>query len=296
MSFSIEKVISERSIRRNKLQNFAYVLKNFFTHKDFLVPGSQIPGTLFTPLAIAFSCLVMALVLGCAHAVSGKSREQIRKIFAWHWIAIVVLEIAIVTWESLAAKNVGLDLQTNLSLYPCSLYIYTMPFIIWGKGVWKKMACGYMLTLGLLGALVNFLYPATRLPYYSCISFPGFHTFFYHGSMLFTCIVLLRSGICGYQAVSRRELFYPCIPTLLLSIPANLINYSSIDADYMFFRGKMDVVALALPGLGEVEITLVLYGLYILVPALFFLPSYLAERRRVSRMEELEEYLALSWA
>lgn len=277
------------------MKNFAYLLRNFFTHKDFLPAASELPGTLFSPMAFAFSAVVLALVVAGAWYVS-RRRELIRKVFAVQWAVIVVLEFAVVIWESVSGSKVGLDLQSNLSLYPCSLYIYTMPFLIWGRGIWKKMACGYLLTLGLLGALVNFFYPVTRLSYYSCISFPGFHTFFFHGSMLFTCLVVLRSDYAGYRATSLRELFYPCIPTLLLSIPANLVNYSAIDADYMFFRGKMGVVSAALPGLNEVEITLTLYALYILIPALFFLPSYLAERRKACRMdEELEERLALNW-
>ncbi len=264
---------------------FSYLIRHFFTHKDYLPPASQLPGTLYTPMQIVFAGVVFAIVLTAALYVS-KRKHLIRRVFAIVWMFLVAFEVVIVLWDSYAGIHKGIDLQTGLSLYPCSLFLYTMPFAIWGSGIWKKMACGYVCTLGLLGASLNFLYPIARLLDYSCISFASFHTFTFHGSMLFACIVMLKSGYFSYHAQQLRELFYPCIPSLLLSIPANLINYSSIDADYMYFRGKMNVVAMALPGFSDVQTTITLYALYILIPALFFLPSYLLSRSRVRQEQQ----------
>lgn len=268
--------------------NFEYLITHFFTHKDYLVPAENLPGTIYTPMQLIYTAVVFAIVVGSAWYVS-KRKDKIPKVFAALWVFLVAFEVVIVAWDSLAGMHKGLDLQTGLSLYPCSLFLYTMPFAIWGKGIWKKMACGYVCTLGLLGAAVNFLYPIARLSDYSCISFASLHTFTFHGSMLFACMVMLKSGYFSYRAEHLRELFYPCIPSLLLSIPANLINYSHIDADYMYFRGKMPVVAMALPGFSEIGITVTLYALYILIPALFFLPSFLLSRKRACELEEIEE-------
>lgn len=276
---------------------FGYLIKNFFTHKDYLVPASSLPGTIYTPMQLVYTAVVFAIVVSSALYVA-KRKEKIRGVFAVQWVILVALEFLIVAWDSLAGMHKGLDLQTGLSLYPCSLFLYTMPFAIWGKGIWKKMACGYVCTLGLLGAGLNFLYPISRLTEYSCISFASFHTFTFHGSMLFACIVMLKSGYFSYRAETLRELFYPCVPSLLMSIPANLINYSSIDADYMYFRGKMNVVAMALPGFSDVQTTLTLYALYILIPALFFLPSYVLNKKRAYDAEKAlreEECVALGF-
>lgn len=263
------------------MKGFSYLISHFFTHKDYLVPSSEIPGTLFTPLHFIFSATLLAFVIWSAIYVA-KHKDLIKPVFTALWAALVVLEFVIITWESTSGKEIKLDLVTNLSLYPCSIFMYVMPFAIWGKGIYKKMACGYVCTLGLLGSAINFLYPATRLVSYSCISFAGFHTFFYHGTMLFTCLVMLLSGYHRYTNVDRWwELFFPCIPTLILSIPANIVNYSSIDADYMFFRGHFPVVAAVCSGMSEIQITCLLYLLYILVPALFYLPSFLARRSTV---------------
>ena len=110
----------------------------------------------------------------------------------------------------------------------------------------------------------------------------GFHTFFYHAALLFTCLVMLISGYHRYTKVTKWwELLLPCVLSLIVSVPANIVNYSPIGADYMFFRGKFPLLALLFPGVKPILFTLVLYGLYIVTPALFYLPSYLRNKRLV---------------
>ncbi len=269
------------------MKDMRYVLDHFFTHKDFLVPGSQIPGTIFTPLHYAFAAALIAVIVSSAIYVS-RRKHLLKPMLASVWAVMVIWEFVIVYWDSVAGKTVGLDLRTNLSLYPCSIYLYAMPFVLWGKGSWKQACCGYICTLGLLGSVVNFLFPITRLYDYSCISFAGMHTFLFHGSMFFTFLVLILSGYHRYDQVTTwQELLLPSVPTLILSVPANIVNYT-IDADYMFFRGKIFVLAKLFGHTRPILITLTLYLLYILVPALFYLPSYLHNRR-----EETEDGMLL---
>lgn len=261
------------------MKDFHYLLQNFFTHKDYLAPASEIPGTLFTPLHFGVEAFLLLVIFSAAIYVA-KHKQLIKPVFAAIWAFLVVWEVVIVAWDSVSGKTVGLNLAINLSLYPCSIFMYAMPFAIWGRGLSKRIACGYVCTLGLLGAAVNFLYPIARLTTYSIISFAGFHTFFYHGSMLFTCIVMLLSGYHRYTGITRWwELLLPCVPSLIVSIPANIVNYSSIQADYMYFRGDFPLLAQIFAGFSDVQITLILYVLYIAIPALFYLPSYIANRR-----------------
>lgn len=255
-----------------------FLRKHFFTHKDSLPPREEIPGTLFTPLHFAFSAAVLTGVLASAWYVSRYRRHRLRQIFSRLWKLLVVLEVGIVAWESLAGKVKKLDLKTNLSLYPCSVFLFALPAAIYSSGVWQKMATGYITTVGLLGGAVNFFYPAIRLSSYSCISLPGFHTFFYHGAMLFTTIVMLKTGFASYRADKIRDLFLPCVPCLLMSVPANLINFSRIGSDYMFFRDSLGFLRMVQPNLTDAGTTLITYALYVLVPMAFFLPSYLKER------------------
>ena len=274
------------------MEKFNYLIENFFTHKDYLAPASEILGTLYTPLFFIFIFCLLGVILLSAVYVA-KHKELIKPVFKTELFLLVIWEFAIVAWDSLAGKNVGFDFTTNLSLYPCSIFLYAMPFVIWGKGIAKKSACGYVCTLGLLGAAVNFIYPM-KLIDYSCISFAGFHTMFYHGAMLFTCLVILISNYHTYTDVRHWwELFLPCIPTLIMSIPANIVNYSPVNADYMYFRGRFFLLEMIFSGVSDITVTAVLYMLYIFVPALFYLPSFIAGKRKEVKCKNPEVFVQI---
>lgn len=268
------------------MKDMTYVLKNFFTHKDYLVPGAQIPGTMFTPLHFLFAAALLTLIVSSAMFVS-RRKKLLKPVLASVWVLMIFWEFAIVYWDSTAGKTVGLDLKTNLSLYPCSLYLYTMPFVLWGKGKVRQACCGYICTVGLLGALINLMVPTTRLWDYSCISFAGMHTQCFHGAMFFTYLVLVFSDYHRYDSItSWHDLLLPSLPCLLLSIPANLVNYT-IGADYMFFTGQFPVVARIFGNTRPILITLTLYVFYTFVPALFYVRGLLRHRR----MEEEDALL-----
>ncbi|MBQ8375136.1 MAG: YwaF family protein [Clostridia bacterium] len=264
------------------MKDFGYVLQNFFTHKDFLAPAEQIPGTMFTPLHFIFAAIVLAIVIVGA-IVLVKHPNAIKTTFIILWASMTVFEVVKIVWESTSGKTVGIEWTGILPLYACSIYMYAMPFAIWGKGWVKQAACGYVCTLGMLGGTVNFVYPMTVLPSYSCISFAGFHTFLYHGAMLFTCIVMLASGYHRYTHIRRAfEPFLACIPTLILSIPANIVNYT-VGADYMFFRGDSAFLPAIFGSVPDPLVTVIIYALYILVPAAFYLPSLISQKIKFSR-------------
>lgn len=270
------------------MKDFNYLIKNFFTHKDFLAPANELPGTMFTPLHFIFAAIVLAIVIVSAIFVA-KKKSLIRPIFIIVWALVVVLEVVKIVWESVSGKEVGIELTGILPLYPCSLFMYSMPFVIWGKGNAHRAACGYVCTVGLLGACVNFFYPMTVLPIYSCISFAGMHTFIYHGIMLFTTLTMLISGYHRYGGIKFWwQPFLAAIPALILSIPANIVNYT-VGADYMFFKGDSAFLPAIFGNVPDVVTTIIIYVLYITVPAMFYFPSYLANKINDKKTQAQED-------
>lgn len=261
--------------------NFFDLIQHFFTHKDFLPPAKQIPGTMFTPLHFAFSAACAALVIWLGLRLSKKSETAIRTVFAVLWAVLVVLEIAKIVWETCSGSTVKFEWGGVLPLYPCSIFMYAMPFAIWGKGAVRYAGCGYVCTLGLLGGLVNFVYPANILGNYSCLSFAGFHTFLYHGSLLFCALVMLRSGYHSYKtAVKWHHLLLPMIPLLAVSPIAHLVNFSSINSDYLFFRLNSFFFAPIGAATPDWFSVLLVYVLYLIIHAGPYLPFFLANRRK----------------
>ena len=263
------------------MNDFIFLIKNFFTHKDFLPPSSALPGTLFTPLHFIFSACVLILILFAGFSVSKKGEKSIRVTFAVIWITVTCLEIVKIVWETYSGRNVNLELGGVLPLYPCSIFMYAMPLVIWGKGYVRYMGCGYVCTLGLLGGIVNFFYPANILSNYSCISFAGFHTFLYHGAIFFCALVMLRSGYHSYKkATKARHLLLPAVPALAVSVVANIVNFSKINSDYMFFKLNSFFFAPIGAALPDGLCVLIVYLLYLIIHALPYIPFYIKNKLR----------------
>ncbi len=259
------------------MKDFKYLIENFFTHKDKLAPAEQLPGTMFSTLHFVVAGILLAIVIIFAILIC-KKEKLIKPVFSVLWVTVTVLEVVKIVWESTTGNEVRLEVTGILPLYPCSIFMYVMPFAVWGKGKVKHVACSYVCTLGLLGALVNFFYPMTVLFRYSIISFSAMHSMIYHAIMLFTCLTMIISKYHKYTNVtSFVDLLLPCIPSLIVSIPANIVNYT-FGADYMFFRGTSAFLPAIFGGVETVVVTIIIYLLYVIVPALFYLPSYISNK------------------
>lgn len=259
------------------------LLENFMTHKDFLPSADQLPGTLFTPLHLIFSLVLSAVIVAAVILLRKKSEKTIRTCFAVIWAVLFVWEPCKILWETFCGEDVWFEWGGILPLYPCSIFLYAMPFAVWGKGNVRRAACGYVCTLGLLGGLVNFVYPANILSNYSCLSFAGFHTFFYHGAIVFTAALMLSSGYHSFRNVTKwYQLLLPAMPALIVSIPANLVNYSAIGSDYMFFKLNSFFLAPIGAMMPNWVATVLMYVLYLVIHAVPYLPSFFANRRKVS--------------
>ena len=254
-----------------------YVLKNFFTHKDYLINPCNIKGTLFTPLHFIFESILILLIILCA-IYTIKHKEIIKKQFTYIFIFIVIAEIIVDIWDSYAGINKGFNLAFSLPLYPCSLFIFTLPFIIWGKDDYKYAACGYICTLGLFGALFNFLYPFTYLQDYSCISFRAFHTFIYHGLMIYVAIIVLGSKMHSFKNIdSIKKVILPFIPALFLSIPSIIVNVL-INSDYMYFMWQNPVIKCFTNMNPCIKTHLLTYLVYFIICTLPYIPSYIKNK------------------
>ena len=267
--------------------NFSDLIQNFFTHKDFLPPAAELPGTLFTPLHLLTSLVCVAIIVAACFLLRKTGERTLRRIYTVLWLITIVLEPTKILWETLSGNAVRLELTGVLPLYPCSIFMYAMPFAIWGKGNVRRAACGYVCSLGLLGGAINFVYPANVLSHYSCISFAGFHTLFYHGTMVFCAATMLLSGYHSYTGITKpQQLLLPAVPALVVSIIANLVNYSPIDADYMFFKLNSFFFAPIGAVTPDWLATVFVYLLYLLIHALPYLPSYFANRKRAKDVQQ----------
>ena len=255
------------------------LIRNFFTHKDFLPTANLMPGTLFTPLHFLASAFWVGLIILACFLLCRKKEKTLQKVFALLWISVLVLEVVKITWETCCGATVNFEWGGILPLYPCSIFMYAMPFAIWGKTKVRFAACGYVCSLGFLGGVINFVYPANILNNYSCISFAGFHTLFYHSVLVLCAILMLMSGYHSYKGItSARQLLLPAIPALAVSVIANLANFSPINSDYMFFKLNSFFFAPIGAATPDWFSVMLVYGIYLLIHALPYLPFWFSRK------------------
>ena len=123
---------------------------------------------------------------------------------------------------------------------------------------------------------------------YSCISLAGFQTMYYHGTMVFTAVSMLMTGYHSYWGITKGyQLLLPAIPALVVSVVANAVNYSAIGSDYMFFKLNSFFFAPIGAATADWVATVMVYGIYLLIHALPYLPSYFANRKRRGEQEHV---------
>ena len=260
---------------------FSELLPNFFTHKDFLPPADTIPGTLFTPLHIVFAAIFLAVVITMAIVISRKSEKTVRTVMAVLWGTVVVLEVVKILWESFTGRVVDFNWTGNVPLYPCSIFMYAMPFAIWGKGNVRFAACGYVCTLGFLGGAINFVYPVNVLGSYSCLSFAGMHTLLYHSTIVFCALLMLLSRYHAFTGITNWwQPLLPMAPAAIVSLAAHAVNFSPVGSDYMFFRLNSFFLAPLGAALPDWATVIIVYIAYLIIHATPYLPSYIANRKK----------------
>lgn len=254
------------------------LLRNFFTNKAYL--PEDVPGRLFSPLHLVVMAVLIVAVPLSAFLLRKMRTQRMKVLFIVLWATISALEIVKIVWESCTNPN-GFEVTGILPLYLCSIFMYVMPFAIWAKeaSFLRRSACGFLCTLNLIGGFVNFVYPVNVLSSYSVLSFAGLHTLVYHGVMVFVGLLMLFSG---YYRFRLRDCFAAFLPVLIVSVPANIVNFT-YGCSYMFFRGGFPFSLISDHMPEWLWIIVLLIG-YFAVPLLFFyLPAYGAERRKLRR-------------
>ena len=198
----------------------------FFTISDMLGrsgPFNNCIDYIIWYIALAF------LTIGAIFILRKKnSPKAIKLSLIIFWVIAVVADIIKII---VSITTDSFVLTGSLPLYICSIFMYAMPFAIWGKGKIKDIACTYVCTIGLFGAIMNYIVPSVTLNY-SLFSFWGLHTTIYHSMLLIVPFVMLCTG---YHKIKIKDFGWAFLGFVILTISVVAIDYI-IKADYMYFR------------------------------------------------------------
>ena len=199
---------------------------NFFTTSDMLGrsgPFNKCLDYLIYYIVFAF------ITVGAIWLLNRKKNTKAIKIslIVFWLIAVVADTIKIIV----SISTGGFVLTGSLPLYICSIFMYAMPFAIWGKGKIKDMACTFVCTIGLFGVFMNYVIPSVTINY-SLLSFWGLHTTIYHSMLIIAPLVMLCTG---YHKIKIKDFGWAFLGFVVLTISVVALDYI-IKADYMYFR------------------------------------------------------------
>jgi uncharacterized membrane protein YwaF len=135
--------------------------------------------------------------------------------------------------------TIATDGSIGAYMYPfnlCSFSLYVMPLVAFGKGKFAKFMTPFTYAVGLLAGLLVLLYPSNVLgnsdQWFPVTEVLPFHSFIYHGNMIFFSIYLAMSK----RYVPRFMDFTKALFVLLLAAAfANTLNFI-LDTDYMLLH------------------------------------------------------------
>jgi uncharacterized membrane protein YwaF len=202
-----------------------YVM-DFFTTSDLL--GRSGPFNKVIDYTI-FYLLLAVLTVGLIWFLRKKGTSKtVKYTLIACWGLAVFVDVAKII---VSVSTGGFQLTGSLPLYICSIFMYAMPFAIWGKGKLKDIGCTYVCTIGLFGAFMNYIIPSVTINH-SLLSFYGLHTTIYHSMLLVAPIVMLTTG---YTKLSFKNFGWTFLGFVGLTAGVVVLDYI-IEADYMYFR------------------------------------------------------------
>ncbi|MBR6737266.1 MAG: YwaF family protein [Clostridia bacterium] len=203
----------------------------FETTDWFGRPGPYNENIEYTIFYIAYIILGILLITFLTIKHDDKKTKTALIVF---WALNVVLDI----FKTIGLLSDGkLNVDSDLLLYICSLFLYAMPFAIWGKGKVKAFGCTFVCTIGLFGGMMNFIMSAidptvSDTYYYSLFSFYGPHTALYHLNLLLVPLIIL---ITGYYKLTFKDFPWAFLGFIIMTIPALIVN-AVWETDWMYLN------------------------------------------------------------
>lgn len=151
-------------------------------------------------------------------------KDKIFTIYKVLAIAMPILEIVKMTFSGVADINHGepYNLGGALPLYSCSMLLYFLPFVAWGKGKMQRYSMAFFSSIGLVAGLSNFVY-LSAAGWYPLFTFGCIYSIIFHAVIVFVGMSLM---ITELYVPSLKTIYEGMVPILIFSIvalPANFI-------------------------------------------------------------------------
>ncbi len=172
----------------------------------------------FSLIAITILCVIVAL-----KKTIHKNKEEVFKIIRVLTIIVWILEISKICFNLQTFKIY--NVKEWVPLYYCSLLLYAGFLSSFTKGKLKRIGDVFIATGSIIGGIIFIIFPTTSLPTYPAFHFISFHSFFFHGTMIYLNFLV---NITHYIELEPKDIVYfaslvgvVCLAALGLNIRYN---------------------------------------------------------------------------
>lgn len=185
----------------------------------FAKPGIYKPCGMFNYKHLLLFILIAMIIGITVKNTKISNKEQVKKIIQKSTLIIWVLEIAKIIF--LIYIGEGKNINKMVPLYYCSLLLYSGLLSSIGKGILKRFGDVFLATGGIVGGLTFLVFPTTSLPEYPMFHFISFHSFFFHGTMVYLAIIINKFH---YIELKFSDIFYYAGLILAICAGAYFVN------------------------------------------------------------------------
>ena len=238
------------------MQRAGYNGEDLFSAKQFIVMG-----------------LIFILIIVISILLRKARKEKLFLIYKVLAIIMPLNEIIKITYSTYFDFKNGDQFNWGgiLPLYTCSMLLYFLPFVAFGKGKLRDYSIAFFATIGMVAGFSNFIYLSSA-SFYPIFSYGAFYSIFYHAVIVFVGMSLIITGV--YKPTFK-SVFDGMVPVVLFSIvviPINfIIRYNTNDTwvDYMMLMN-----ANGFPIIGDFSNMLASHGLLLVFSLLMLFVAY----------------------
>lgn len=172
--------------------------------------------------SIGHLALIIVTIIGIAISLKNtihKSKKEIKDIIKKCTISMWIFEIIIITFK-LSTGSIR-DINNYVPLYYCSMLLYAGLLSSFGKGKLERTGNVFLATGGIVGGLVFILFPTTSLMTYPMLHLVSFHSFIFHGIMLYLGILV---NMTGYIELEKNDIKYYSTLVGIICVFAYIVN------------------------------------------------------------------------
>ena len=222
---------------------FFYLLANygFFDNSYTLQEKGYHGEDKMSPKQFIVMGIIFVLIIVISILLRKVKKEKVLLIYKILSFAMPVLEIAKMTFSGVAdvSHGDGFNWGGGLPLYTCSMLLYFLPIVAFGKGKFQKYSMAFFTTIGIAAGLSNFVY-LSAAGWYPIFTFACLYSVIFHAILVFVGMSLL---ITELYKPSFKTLYEGLIPVFIfgiLVIPLNFIIKEIPGNGYVDYMLLMD--------------------------------------------------------